>query len=86
MAAADGVVYETGFNADDGYYVIIQHENGELTHYNHCREILVEAGDSVSRGGQIATVGNTGRSTGPHLHFALEQNGVYISPLFWTEG
>lgn len=85
MAAADGVVYETGFNADDGYYVIIQHENGELTHYNHCKEILVETGDSVSRGGQIATVGNTGRSTGAHLHFAVEQNGVYTAPVFRTE-
>lgn len=86
MAAADGVVYETGFNADDGYYVIIQHENGELTHYNHCKEILVGTGDSVSRGGQIATVGNTGKSTGAHLHFAIEQNGVYISPVFRIEG
>ncbi len=81
-AAADGWVYETGFHSYCGNYVIVCHNNGEVTYYSHCSEILVEDGQSVSRGETIARVGSTGASTGPHLHFAVSYGGEYIEPVF----
>lgn len=81
-AAADGWVYETGYHSYCGNYVIICHDNGEVTYYSHCSEILVEDGQSVSRGETIARVGSTGASTGPHLHFAVSYGGEYIEPVF----
>lgn len=81
-AAAAGYVYETGTDAACGNYVIIQHSNGDMTYYANCAEILVETGAEVEQGGQIATVGSTGRSTGPHLHYALSRNGEFVKPEF----
>lgn len=81
-AAADGWVYETGYHSYCGNYVIICHDNGEVTYYSHCSEILVEDGQSVSRSETIARVGSTGASTGPHLHFAVSYGGEYIQPVF----
>ncbi len=81
-AAADGWVYETGFHSYCGNYVIVCHDNGEVTYYMHCSEILVEDGQSVTRGETIARVGSTGASTGPHLHFAVSYGGEYIEPVF----
>lgn len=80
-AAADGIVTETGFDEERGNYAILQHSNGDTTHYACLEEILTEEGDTVKRGQQIATVGSTGISTGPHLHFALSRNGEYVDPL-----
>ena len=83
LAAADGFVMAAGFDNTDGYYVILRHEeSGECTYYSACQEILVSQGDEVNAGDKIATVGSTGRSTGPHLHFALSRNGEYIEPVF----
>ena len=62
--------------------MIIQHGNGDMTYYANCAEILVETGAEVEQGGQIATVGSTGRSTGPHLHYALSRNGEFVKPEF----
>ncbi len=84
-AAADGRVFETGWDADCGNYVILEHKNGEMTYYANCDEILVEDGREVADGAQIATVGNTGKSTGAHLHFALSREGRYIEPIFHDE-
>ena len=81
-AAAAGYVYETGTDAVCGNYVIIQHSNGDMTYYANCEEILVETGAEVEQGGQIATVGSTGRSTGAHLHYALSRNGEFVKPEF----
>lgn len=80
LAAAPGVVVETGSDAECGNYVILRHANGDLTYYANCGEILAEQTESVNTGDQIATVGNTGMSTGPHLHFALSREGVYLDP------
>jgi len=80
VAAADGNVVETGFEAYCGNYVIIQHINGELTYYTSCKEILTAKGAEVKGGEQIATVGKTGASTGAHLHFAVSREGVFIEP------
>lgn len=83
LAAADGTVYQTGFDSANGNYIILYHVlNGEYTYYTHCQEILADEGSSVTAGQKIATVGSTGRSTGPHLHFALSRDGEYIEPVF----
>lgn len=56
--------------------------SGEYTYYTHCQEITVTEGSSVTAGQKIAAVGSTGRSTGPHLHFALSRDGEYVEPVF----
>lgn len=81
-AAADGKVVKTGYDDENGNYVIIQHINGDMTYYAMCETIVAGEGDEVKRGEQIATVGSTGKSTGPHLHFAVSRNGSYIEPRF----
>lgn len=80
-AAADGVVYETGFNASCGNYVILSHSNGDMTYYTSLEKIHVEKEQSVAVGEQIGTVGKTGKSTGAHLHFAVSRDGQYIEPV-----
>lgn len=84
-AAADGVVYETGFSAEYGNYVVLRHINGEMTYYCHCQGVTVKKDDQVKRGDKIATVGSSGRSTGPHLHFALSRSGWFVNPEEYTE-
>ena len=79
-AAADGVVYETGFSAEYGNYVVLLHINGDMTYYCYCQGVTVKKDDQVERGDKIATVGSSGRSTGPHLHFALSRNGFFVNP------
>lgn len=83
VAAADGIVEKTGYDTENGNYVILYHSaNNEYTYYTRCTEILVSKGDTVTKGQKIATVGQTGRSTGPHLHFAVSKDGEYIEPVF----
>lgn len=83
VAAAEGTVYQTGFDGTYGNYIVLYHVlNGEFTYYAGCQDVLAEEGDSVAAGQKIATAGSTGRSTGPHLHFAVSRNGEYIEPAF----
>ena len=79
-AAADGVVYETGFSAKYGNYAVLRHANGDMTYYCQCKEVTVKKDDQVKRGDKIGTVGQTGQATGPHLHFALSQHGWFEDP------
>ena len=79
-AAAAGIVYETGYSAKYGNYVVLLHINGEMTYYCHCQKILVEKDDQVERGSTIATIGSTGMSTGYHLHFAISSHGEFVDP------
>ena len=83
LAAADGTVYRTGFDATDGNYVVLWHgESGQMTYYTHCKDILVSEGDRVSARDKIATVGQTGRATGTHLHFAVSYEGEWQEPVW----
>ena len=84
-AAADGVVYETGYSAEYGNYVVLLHINGDMTYYCHCQGIIAKKDDKVKRGDKIATVGSSGRSTGPHLHFALSRSGWFVNPESYME-
>lgn len=80
-AAGKGTVKEAGFNATDGNFVRIDHGRGQETFYAHCASLWVDTGDEVMTGQTIATVGSTGQSTGPHLHFEFLVNGVATDPL-----
>lgn len=80
-AVAEACVYRTGFDTENGNYVILIHANGELTYYAHCESVEVQAGDIVERGQQIASVGSTGNSTGAHLHFAVSRRGAFVLPV-----
>lgn len=79
-AAASGTVTEAGYSSSRGNYAVISHGSGVSTVYMHCSALYVSAGDSVSQGETIAAVGSTGISTGPHLHFGVIEDGVYVNP------
>ncbi len=80
VAAASGKVVEAGVHPQYGKILAIDHGNGLLSRYAHASQVLVREGDLVVRGQPVATVGTTGRSTGPHLHFEVRLNGVPQNP------
>ena len=82
-AFADGTVAAAGEEEGYGQYLMIDHGSGYMTLYGHCSSIFVSEGDVVQRGDTIASVGQTGRASGPHLHFELMHNGVYLNPEFY---
>ncbi|MCC2255138.1 peptidoglycan DD-metalloendopeptidase family protein [Ruminococcus sp. CLA-AA-H200] len=79
-AAAAGTVIIAGYSPSAGNWVVINHGNGLTTKYMHHSAICVTAGQTVEKGQQIGYVGSTGQSTGPHLHFQVEENGVAVNP------
>ena len=79
-AAYDGVVVAATYSGTMGNYVMIDHGDGLYTIYMHASALYVSSGQEVSAGDQIAAVGSTGNSTGPHLHFSVRLNGSYVSP------
>lgn len=79
-ASASGTVTTVSYNVARGNYVVINHGNGLSTLYQHCSATYVSAGQSVSAGQNIAAVGTTGYSTGPHLHFEVWVNGTPVDP------
>ncbi len=81
LATADGVVTYSGWRTGYGYTVDIDHDYGFKTRYAHNGELLVSTGQEVKRGDVIARSGNSGRSTGPHLHYEVHVNGVPQNPL-----
>jgi murein DD-endopeptidase MepM/ murein hydrolase activator NlpD len=80
-AAAAGKVTFSGWNGSYGYLVKIDHGNGVETRYAHNSALLVKVGQQVNRGSVIARSGNTGRSTGPHVHFEIRLKGKAYNPL-----
>ena len=84
VAVADGEVIDAGPAQGFGLWVRIRHDDGTITTYGHNNDNLVEVGERVKAGQQIATVGNRGNSTGPHLHFEIEDpDGEVVDPVKW---
>ena len=71
---------QASYSGNAGNLVIIDHGGGLQTYYMHTNQMFVRAGQTVSKGDNIATVGNTGNSSGPHLHFQVMQNGTPVNP------
>jgi murein DD-endopeptidase MepM/ murein hydrolase activator NlpD len=86
LAAAGGVVIGVGRHPAYGNLLEIDHGNGLVTRYAHCSSIKVKPGDIVKRGHVVALSGNTGRSTGPHLHFEVLVDGVPQDPAKFLAG
>jgi murein DD-endopeptidase MepM/ murein hydrolase activator NlpD len=79
-AAMEGVVSETGYNSSFGNYIILSHHAGWMSLYGHLQSVSVKDGQRVALGQRIAYSGNTGYSTGPHLHFSVFKNGRTVNP------
>lgn len=80
LATADGVVIFSGRKGLLGNTLIIDHGHGMVTRYGHCQKFLKKRGEKVKRWEPIALVGNTGRSTGPHVHYEVRLNGIPVNP------
>lgn len=81
VAPANGLVTFSGTDHGYGRMLAIKHGRGLVTRYAHLQKALVKKGEYVKRGDTIALVGNTGRSTGPHLHYEVHLNGLAVNPL-----
>ncbi|MDE7479346.1 MAG: M23 family metallopeptidase [Lachnospiraceae bacterium] len=81
VASNAGTVVHAGWASGYGYAVYINHADGRQTRYGHLSKVLVKAGQTVSQGERIALSGNTGVSTGPHVHFEIRINGSAVNPL-----
>jgi len=80
VATADGKVIQRGWQGGYGWMVVIDHGYGYQTAYGHLDSILVKKSEQVERGETIATLGNSGRSTGPHLHYEVRVNSAPVNP------
>lgn len=80
-ASSGGTVAKAGWGSGYGYVVYINHPDGRQTRYAHLSKVLVSVGQSVSQGDKIALSGNTGVSSGPHVHFEILINGKQVNPL-----
>lgn len=80
-ASCGGTVIQASYNGGYGNNVVIQHPDGRMTRYAHNSKLLVHVGQHVEQGEPIALSGNTGRSTGPHVHFEIYINGSAVDPL-----
>lgn len=85
VAASGGVVLESGYHAGYGNKIEIDHGDGLVTRYAHASKLLVKPGEFVSRGQEIALVGSTGQSTGPHLHFEVRLSGQPLDPRLFLQ-
>jgi murein DD-endopeptidase MepM/ murein hydrolase activator NlpD len=86
FSAMAGEVIDAGPASGFGQWVRVQHDGGLITVYGHVATFTVTDGQQVAAGQQIATMGNEGQSTGPHLHFEVHQDGTPIDPLPWLRG
>jgi len=85
MASCGGTVTQAGWFSSYGYCVTLRHPDGRQTRYAHLSKVLVSVGQSVSQGQKIGLSGNTGRSTGPHLHFEILINGSQVNPMKYLQ-
>lgn len=79
-AITDGIVVYADPHGGYGNFVVLKHANGLTSHYGHCNTLRVKVGQMVRGGDIVATVGSTGLSTGPHLHFEIRRNGSPFNP------
>ena len=79
-ATANGVVAKSSYHEGYGKMIVIKHEQAFATLYAHLDELLVEEGEELKIGQKIGTVGSTGRSTGPHLHYEVRKGGEHLDP------
>ncbi len=86
LSTAAGLVTQAEFDPVYGLMVVIEHENNISTLYGHNSEILVEIGQEVLVGSRIALLGNTGKSTAPHLHYEVRENGNPVNPIKYKTG
>jgi murein DD-endopeptidase MepM/ murein hydrolase activator NlpD len=84
-AAADATVKFSGTQSGYGNVVILDHGGGYETYYAHLNRRLVTVGETISRGDRIALMGNTGRSTGVHLHYEIRKDGVAVNPMTYIK-
>ena len=80
-AADGGRVTYAGYKGAMGYVVIIDHNNGYVTYYEHNSSLLVSAGQTIYKGQQVAKAGRSGVASGVHCHFGIQRNGSYVNPL-----
>jgi murein DD-endopeptidase MepM/ murein hydrolase activator NlpD len=85
FASFDGIVKKSDYVSGYGNLVVVKHFNGLETYYAHLSKILVAEGDTVNAGEKIALGGNTGRSTGPHLHYEIRYRGAAINPKYLVD-
>ncbi len=81
-ATGDGVVRISGYDSGYGKEVLIDHGFGYTSRYAHLQDILVKQGERVKRGQVIGTLGSSGRSTGPHLHYEISLNNMAVNPMY----
>ncbi len=81
IAVAKGVVTFSGTRYGYGSVIDVNHGNGYTTRYGHNSKLLVSVGDTIEKGFQIAEIGSSGRSTGPHVHFEVLKNGKQVNPM-----
>jgi len=84
MATAGGIVTWAGERFGYGLMVEVEHSEGYRTRYAHARAVTVQVGQMVSKGEQVAVMGNTGRSTGPHVHYEVLKDGQQIDPMLFV--
>ena len=85
VAASDGTVIVSTYNYAEGNYICIDHGGGVVTLYMHNSQLLVSVGETVTAGQTIAAAGSTGYSNGPHCHFGVRIDGVYMDPLGYLQ-
>lgn len=85
LAADNGTVVFSGWSGGYGKIIKIDHNNGYVTYYAHCSELYVKEGDTVKKGQVIAALGNTGNSTGPHVHFEVHYDGELCNPMNYVD-
>lgn len=85
VASCGGTVTKAGWGNSYGYVVYIDHPDGRQTRYAHCSKLLVKVGQTVKQGERIALSGNTGRTSGPHLHFEMLINGKQVNPINYLD-
>ena len=83
FAAWQGIVRTCSYDDIGGYYVVIEHAEQTSTYYGHLSQILVEVGQQVNAGDRIGLSGNSGKTTRPHLHFEIAQNGTPVDPALY---